>query len=109
MLYTLTKTVAAPGTPVALASTRTMASWVTVQAFSGNQKPIYVGGIDENKATNVSYDSGGTGLTYKGHMLLPGDFMNLREMGGSTYLDLNRIYMDADAANDGCTVNYGRR
>jgi len=102
MIYSGRKVVAVAGTPVTLTSTRTPAGWVTVQAWSGNTGAIYIGGSTAAK-------DDGTNKAYTGHQLLPGDFLNLREMGGPSYLDLQYVYMDADNAADGCCFNYGRR
>lgn len=102
-MHTGNKTVATPGTRVALAASHVAASWITVQAFLSNTGPIYVGD------STVSYDSLANGKSYVGHILLPGDFCNLREMGGPTAYDLQNIYIDADNALDGCNFNYGRR
>ena len=112
MLYTITKAVTTHGTPVPLATSRIPASWATVQAFSGNTGAVYVGGIDPTTklpAVRNDADNGNDGLSYKGHKLAPGDFANLREMGGVTYLDLQYIYMDADNSLDGLICNFGRR
>jgi hypothetical protein len=102
-MHTGIKSVTTAGTRVALASARTPASWCTVQALDGNTGPIYVGD------SAVAYDASANGKSYTGHKLVPGDFVNLREIGGTTYLDLHNVYIDADNAADGCCFNYGVR
>ena len=112
MLYTGTATVAAHGTPVALAAVRTPASWVTVHARANNAGPVYVGGVTDVAAplnTDAVKNAVDNANAYVGHRLIPGDFVNLREMGGATYLDLRYIYVDADNDGDVVTFNYGRR
>lgn len=106
MIRTGRKAVAAAGTPVTLlASTvdhsiRT-AGWVTVCADKDNTGIVYVGG---SNTCNASAPGG-----YIGHPLLKGEFLNIREMGGPSYLDLALIYIDADTNNDAVTFNYGQR
>jgi hypothetical protein len=102
-LHTGRQSVTTPGTKVSLTSARTAASYVTVQAWDGNAGPIYVGD------STVQYDVSANGKSYTGHKLVPGDFANLREIGGTTYLDLKNVYIDADNAADGCCFNYGVR
>jgi len=101
MIYSGRKAVTAAGTPVPLTSTRTAAAWVTVCADTGNSGVVYVGG------TNVQNAAGSGG--YIGHPLSAGEFVNLREMGGPSYIDLKYIYVDADTTNDAVTYNYGVR
>lgn len=118
MLYTFRKTSTTPGTPVALRSSRTPASWCTVQAINNNTKPVYIGGVNpDTKAVAVQNASGGAG-TYVGHRLIvlgvAGDtvdstFLNLRELGGATYLDLSKVYLDVDSSGDGVEVTFGVR
>jgi hypothetical protein len=38
-----------------------------------------------------------------------GEFVNIREMGGPSYIDLSLVYVDADTSNDAVTFNYGIR
>ena len=102
-LHTLKKSVAAPGTRVALAATRTPASNAIAQSFDGNTGPVYIGD------STVAYDSGSDGKSYTGHKLVPGDSVPLSEIGGGSYLDLQSVYIDADNAADGVCITYGRR
>jgi hypothetical protein len=108
MLYSGRATVAAAGTKVALASTRTMASWVTCVGDISNAGTVYVGG------DNVQNSSGGA-MTYIGHPLVKPaaggqpNFINIREVGGPPIYDLSLIYVDADTNGDSITFNYGRR
>lgn len=100
------KAVAAAGTPVTLLATTVdhairMAGWVTVCADIGNTGVVYVGGEDVQNASGV----GG----YIGHPLAAGEFVNLREMGGPSYIDLATVYVDADTSADAVTFNYGIR
>jgi len=74
-----------------------------VAAWDGNTGAIYVGDI------TTAYDASANGKSYTGHKLVPGDFVNLREIGGTTYLDLQNIYIDADNNGDGCCFNRGVR
>jgi hypothetical protein len=113
MLYSLRKSVSATATPEALATSRTIAGWVTIQASVDNSAPIYAGGIADTTpptpttpAVKNSVDNVGL---YVGHRLAPGDFCNFREMGGPAYLDLQYIYIAVDSAGDSVVVNYGRR
>jgi hypothetical protein len=101
MIYSGRKAVTTAGVKVALADTRTMAGWVTVCADKDNVGIVYVGG---SNVANASAPGG-----YMGHPLLQGEFLNLREMGGPSYLDLRYIYIDVDTSDDAVTFNYGRR
>lgn len=102
--HTGRQSVTTPGTRVALTpAVRTPASWTTIQAWDGNTGAIYVGD------RTVAYDASANGKSYTGHKLVPGDFKNLREIGGTTYLDLQNVYIDADNAADGCCFDYGAR
>ena len=102
-MHTGRQSVTTPGTKVALTSTRTPASWCTVQAWDGNTGPVYVAD------SSVAYDASANGKSYTGQKLVPGDFVNLREIGGTTYLDLKNVFIDADTAADGVCFNYGVR
>jgi hypothetical protein len=57
----------------------------------------------------VHYDASTDGKSYTGHKLVPGDSIPLSEIGGSSYLDLHEVYLDADTAADGVNFTYGRR
>ena len=113
MIYSGRKQVAAAGTPEPLVATRTMASWLTVVALRDNDGIVYVGGVDEtNKACAVVKGS----TTMVGHPLIKpnaatdaSDFCNFPEVGGPAYIDLSKIYVDADNNGDGVAFNYGRR
>jgi hypothetical protein len=102
-LHTLKKSVATPGTRVALAATRTPASNAIAQSLDGNTGPVYVGD------STVAYDASANGKSYTGHKLVPGDSVPLSELGGGSYLDLQNVFIDADNADDGVCVTYGRR
>jgi hypothetical protein len=108
MLYSGRATVAAAGTKVALAATRTPASWITVVGDVSNTGTVYIG------ASNVTNASGGA-KTYVGHPLVKPaagaqpNFLNIREVGGTTIYDLSTIYVDADTNGDSVTFNYGVR
>lgn len=108
MLYTGRKVIALAITPEPLKSSRTPASWLTIQANITNQGPVYVGGLDETKVVAVRNSVDNAGL-YIGHRLIPGDFCNEREIGGPTYLDLQYVYVAVDTDGDWVTFNYGRR
>jgi hypothetical protein len=78
-----------------------MAGWVTVCADKNNGGIVYVGDATTQNASG----SGG----YIGIPLTAGEFVNIREMGGPSYLDLALIYIDADTSTDAVTFNYGQR
>lgn len=113
MIYSGRKQVTTAGTPVPLMAVKTMASWVTCIALRDNDGIVYVGGVDETlKACAVVKGS----TTMVGHPLIKpnaatdsSDFCNFREVGGPPYIDLNKIYVDADNNGDGVAFNYGRR
>ncbi len=95
-------TVPEPLVPSSTAHISRMASWVTVIADKDNSGYVYIG---DSTTTNAS----GGYRTYVGHPLSPGDFLNLRELGGATYLDLSGIYVAVDSSGGGVTYNYGIR
>ena len=98
MIYHLTQTVAAAGTDVALAASRTPASWATIKAIkasgSANTGNIYVGA--EGVAATTGYP------------LTPGQTVTLEPLAGQTYIDLAEVYIDAGTSNDEVKVLYGR-
>lgn len=102
MIHSGRATVTTAGTRVALASVRTPAAWVTVVADKDNTGYIYLGDI------TVQNNQGST-KQYIGHPLNKGDFANLRELGGPSYIDLKYVYIDADTSGDAVTFNYGVR
>jgi hypothetical protein len=109
MLYSIRKSVTTHGTPEAFTSDRVIASWCTAIADINNSGPVYIGGLDpDTKSCGVKNQVDNTNL-YVGHLLLPGDFMNIREMGGVTYLDLRQVFIDADNSGDSCLLNFGKR
>lgn len=107
MIHSARKAVAAHGTPEPLLASGVshvirMAGWCTVCADKANSGVVYVGGTNTVNST----DNGGA---YVGHPLAAGEFVNLREMGGPPYIDLNLIYVDADTSADAVTFNWGIR
>jgi len=113
MIYSGRKTVAAVATPEPLTATHIMASWVTVVGLRSNTGLVYVGGVDEtNHACAVLPGA----ATHVGHPLTHpadehdgSDFCNLREVGGTPYIDLHMVYVAVDVAGEGVSFNYGRR
>ncbi len=97
-LHTLNKSVTTAGTRVALASSRTLASWATVQAKQANAGAVYIGDVT---VTN------GSGAVI-GHRL---DNMASKQLDqpSSGYLDLSQVYIDADTSGDGVSVTYALR
>ena len=102
MIYSGRATVAAAGTRVALAATRTMCGWLTIHANAANTGYVYVGDV-----TTVN-NTGGPKV-YIGHPVAKGDWVSFRELGGPAYIDLSTIYVDADNNGDKITFNYARR
>ena len=96
MIYDGNKTVAAAGTAEALMSSRTPASWVTVQALLTNTSSVYVG---------ASTVDSGRGIELPSAL----DSWSIPELGGPTYLDLSTIYVDAAVNGEGVKFIYGRR
>ena len=110
MVKSGTATVAASGTPVALASERTMAGWITIHADAANGTGtgyVYVGGIDP--VTTACAVTKGSTKTYVGHPILAGDWVSFRELGGPAYIDLRYIWVDADGDGYRITFNWGER
>jgi len=111
MIHSGTATVVTSGTPVALASTRTMAGWLTIHANAANGGGtgyVYVGGIDPT--TGVCAVTKGTGAkTYIGHPIVAGDWVSFRELGGPAYIDLRYIYVDSGGDGYKITFNWGER
>jgi hypothetical protein len=102
-LHTGRASVVTPGTKVPFAATRTPANNGYIQAWDGNTGPVYVGD------STVAYDSSANGKSYVGHKLVPGDSIPLSEIGGSCYLDMQNVFIDADNAADGANYTIGRR
>lgn len=107
MIHSGRKNVASASVPEPLVPSSTahltrMASWVTVTADTNNSGYVYVG-------DSTTQNSGGGAFTYIGHPLAAGDFVNLRELGGATYIDLSGIYIAVDSSGGGVTYNYGIR
>jgi len=107
MIYSARKSVTTHGVPVPLLASTVdhidrMAGWCTVCADKDNTGVVYVGGTNTCNST----DNAGA---YIGHPLAKGEFVNLREMGGPSYIDLATIYVDADTSLDAVTFNYGTR
>jgi len=107
MIYSARKAVTTHGTPVPLLASTVdhivrMAGWCTVCADTANAGVVYVGGTNTRNST----DNAGA---YIGHPLAAGEFVNLREMGGPSYIDLALIYVDANSSADAVTFNWGTR
>src|SRR5690348_18281288 len=102
--------VAAAGTAVPLAATRTMASFVTIfpriVGNTTNVGEVRIGGQPSLAA------NGGTATTKNipqgtGMPLSPGSAGVLWPMQAVTPIDLNTVYVDADNSNDGVQFIWG--
>ena|SRR5689334_6311507 len=102
MVYTGSKSVANAGTRVALASARTMADWVIVQA---NQATA--GGQPAN--TGAIYLGDKTVAAANGQILQSGDGFLYPVVAGATMYNLAEIYIDADTNGNAVRFLYGRK
>ena len=94
-INTGSKNVTAAGTAEALTSTRTIATWVIIQAKSGNTNAVYVG------------DS--TVSSTNGHRLIATNTMPMFPGGGGNYINLANVYIDAAVNGEGVIFTYGKR
>lgn len=94
LVHSGNKTVTTHGTRVALASTRTAAAWLIINAKQANTGLCYVG-------DNTVAAGKGTALSKS---LLPVTFPPL---GNSNAYDLSLIYVDSVNDGDGVEFNYG--
>lgn len=97
MIHCGRATVAAAGTKVALAATRTMASWVLCTSDPSNTDYVYVG---DSNVRNLAAGPVGCPLT-------PGNWHIFREVTGIPYIDLKDIYIDSDDNGDSVSYIYG--
>ena len=95
IIASLKKTVAAAGTEVALAATKTLARNIKIKALHGNTNMIYVGANGVSSTTGYVLDAG--------EVL---DLSGLEASGADEYFDLNTIYIDSDTNGEGVTVSY---
>jgi hypothetical protein len=93
MIYSDEQDVTTAGTRVALASSRTIANWVTIQAKFANTGSIYVGNDEVDSSEGIE--------------LLAADSTTLPGMGVPAY-DLRYIYIDSSVSGEGVKVLYGR-
>ena len=96
MVYITTVTIAATGVAQAVASTRQIAAWVTLQADENNGGIIYHGPADVTTSTGQAIAGGGGG----GSPQYP-------PIGHGSMYDVARIYI-IGTANDIVRVMYGR-
>lgn len=96
MVYTGEMDVAVAGTAEALASTRTMASWLTVQSKLGNTLSVYVGDASV---------SSGQGIELPSAL----DSYHFPDVGGPTIYNLANIYVDVANSGEGVKFTYARR
>lgn len=88
-------TISTAGTAVALAASRTSASWVNIQALSTNAGAVYVG---DSAVSNSSGTQWGVRLTAGSSFLFP--------VMASTSYDLKVIFANADTNADKVAVTY---
>ena len=93
----ITVTVTTAGTAVAVASSRTLASWVKFQGKQDNDGSCFIGG------STVTNSSGAA----PGHELFPAGIYEWPTFGA--YYDLGDAYIDADNNGDIVTVTYDTR
>ena len=103
MIHSGRKTVAATGTPEALASDRTPASWLTIYAIHSNTGAVYIGDSNAQSETDA-----GAGL-YTGIRITPGNQHTFIPTDGGLYINLKEVYVAVDTAADGVTYIYGSR
>lgn len=99
MIYGGNKIVAVAGTPEPLTSERTMCAWVVITATPTNMGTIFVVGADpttKNAATSAS------GLELEG-----GNMWSSPRIGDVNYIDLNKLYIDADTGGESVKFLYG--
>lgn len=112
MIYHGFKTSTTPGTAVALASKRTMASFVTVfpRKVAGipNTGEVRIGG-NPALTENQQFNGVQTGIpTGSGMPLLPGDAGVLWPMPAPAPVDLATVYLDVNNSGDGVQFVYGK-
>lgn len=97
MVYTLSTNVsiAVTGTAVPLASSRTPARWVLVQALDNNGAEVYVGGVNPSaKSTSPVSASGRIGIK-----LLAGSTMLFPYSSTSSPYDLQHMWVNGTAGS----------
>jgi len=112
MVYHGYKTSTTPGTAVALASKRTMASFVTVFPRKAGGIPnageVRIGG-NPTLAENQQFNGVTTGIpTGSGMALLPGDAGVIWPMQAVAPIDLATVYLDVNNSGDGVQFLYGK-
>lgn len=95
MVYSGSKTVAAAGARERLASSRTPACWVNVQALQDNSGDVYIGG--NNVAPTV------------GNYILTGDSQFFPPVGDVMIYDLHEMWIDVETNGEGVQFDYGVR
>ena len=84
----------------ALASGRTPAAWITIQARSGNAGTIRIVSNDQTANGTITPTVGGT-------LLVPSASLTMPFFGAPLPYDLQKVYGVASNANDGIDVSYG--
>lgn len=94
MIQSGKKSVTTAGTQVALATTRTTASWVFVQANNTNTGAIHIGdsGVDNSEGVRL--------LSSEGFMF--------PDIGGVPY-DLQAMFVDSDVNGEGVRFVFGKK
>lgn len=95
MIHDGTQTVATAGVRVALASTRTPAAWVIIQAKVANGGSVFVGGRTVSSSTGIE--------------LRNGDSIHFGPMDNNESYDLANLFIDASANNQAVAFVFGRR
>lgn len=96
MIYTGEKDITVAGTAESLASSRTPASWVTIQSKLGNTLSVYVGDADVDSGQGIELPSAL-------------DSYHFPDVGGPTIYNLEHIFVDVANSGEGVKFVYGRR